>query len=62
MSLLETISIAVVAVIIFVTPIHLLVTKASKNRVLGHRFSRTTNYVLLFGLIVLLLVYYLVKK
>ena len=61
MPLLETMIVGALTVIL-AAPIYALVAKARKNRILGHKFSNTTNYVVLFGLMVLLLVIYIVRK
>lgn len=61
MTLLETMIGGGVTVILAAS-IYALVAKAKRNRILGHKFSKTTEYVVLFGLIVLLLVIYLVTK
>jgi predicted permease len=61
MTLLERMIIGALTVIL-AAPIYALVAKAKKNRILGHKFSKRTNYVVLFGLIVLLLVIYIVRK
>ena len=61
MSLLEKM-IAGVLTVVVAAPIYALVAKAKKSRALGHKFSNRTNYVVLFGLIVILLVIYIVTK
>ena len=61
MPVLETMIVGALTVIV-AAPIYALVAKAKKNRVLGHKFSKTTNYIVLFVVIVLWLVVCLLRK